>query len=143
MTGDRAKGTYTLLIGLDEDTEIEVGALGVREFPVGWYAYTGSALGSGGFARVDRHRRVARGDYDTCFWHIDYLLRRSATTLESAVRSAGVDAECEVARSLPGRSIPGFGASDCDCDAHLTYTAGRAELASAIERAHSKGRDVG
>ncbi|MFC6724907.1 DUF123 domain-containing protein, partial [Halobium palmae] len=66
-------GTYTLLFELAESTSLEVGALGTHTVPAGWYAYTGSALGSGGFARVCRHERVAAGDHDVRHWHVDYL----------------------------------------------------------------------
>jgi hypothetical protein len=40
-------GTYTLLVELPEGTYLEIGALGTRTLDAGWYAYTGSALGSG------------------------------------------------------------------------------------------------
>lgn len=52
-------GTYTLAFAVPADRRVEVGALGARRFPAGGYAYTGSALGPGGFSRIDRHRRVA------------------------------------------------------------------------------------
>ena len=131
-----AKGTYTLLVELSERTTIEVGALGDREFRAGWYAYTGSALGSGGFARVERHREVATGRNDVRQWHIDYLLGHPATTLTQAVTSAGVDAECDIVRVLSGSRIAGFGASDCDCDSHLVYHGNRKRLLRAVQGAH-------
>lgn len=56
---DTTGGTYTLLIALADQTTHEVGRLGRVDLPAGHYAYTGSALGPGGFARVDRHRAVA------------------------------------------------------------------------------------
>jgi len=67
-------GTYTLVLELDRADSIEVGALGEHRFPAGWYAYTGSAFGTGGFARVDRHYELAAGERSTRHWHIDYLL---------------------------------------------------------------------
>ncbi|AZH26591.1 GIY-YIG nuclease family protein [Haloplanus aerogenes] len=112
-------GTYTLLLTLPQAVDIAVGALGTHRFPGGAYAYTGSALGSGGFARVDRHRRVARGDHDVRHWHVDYLTGHSATELVDVVTSPGVDAECAIARRLPGGPVEGFGASDCGCRSHL------------------------
>ena len=66
-------GTYTLLLSLPDPTTVAVGALGEFDLPAGAYAYTGSALGTGGFARVERHRRVARGDHDVRHWHVDHL----------------------------------------------------------------------
>jgi endonuclease-3 len=96
-------GTYTLLLTRDEPGEIEVGALGVHHFPAGAFAYVGSALGTGGFARVDRHRRVAAGDHDTRHWHVDYLTGDEHTRLASVVTTAGVDAECHLAAEIRRR----------------------------------------
>lgn len=140
MTESRSKGTYTLLIELDRDAEIEVGALGVRNVPAGWYAYTGSAFGSGGFSRIDRHRRVASDENDVRHWHVDYLLGHPEARLDSVTKSPGVNAECAIARALPGGPVPGFGASDCACGSHLAFAADRTALARAIERAHARRR---
>jgi Uri superfamily endonuclease len=129
-------GTYTLLLDLPEAVDIAVGALGSRRFPAGAYAYTGSALGSGGFARVDRHRRVAAGDHDVRHWHIDYLAGHSATTLAGVVTSPGVDAECAIARRLPAGPVDGFGASDCRCRSHLAVDDDIEALRTAVEAAH-------
>jgi len=133
MTG----GTYTLCLALTDPADVEVGALGVHRFPAGAYAYTGSALGSGGFARVDRHRRVAAGDHDTRHWHVDYLTGHPDTDLVTVVTSDGVDAECRIASRLPDGPVPGFGASDCDCRAHLAAADRVATLVDAVESAHA------
>lgn len=125
MTGDEsdAGGTYTLLVDLRAPATIEVGALGERRFEAGPYAYTGSALGAGGFSRVDRHRRTARGDHDVRHWHVDYLLGHPDTRIDHVVRSVGVDVECPVADRLPAGPADGFGASDCGCRSHLAALA--------------------
>lgn len=107
MTG----GTYTLLVKLDEAVRIEVGALGDHAFPAGWYAYAGSAVGPGGFARVDRHREIAAGVRDVRHWHVDFLLGHPSASVRDAVRSRGVEAECVVAKSLPDGPVDGYGAS--------------------------------
>ncbi|GAB7019789.1 GIY-YIG nuclease family protein [Halostagnicola bangensis] len=112
-------GTYVLVIDLERATTLEVGALGSIEFEAGVYAYVGTAFGPGGFARVDRHAELARGDRETRHWHIDYLLGCSETSLERAVFFPGEDSECALARTLPGERVPRFGASDCDCLGHL------------------------
>ncbi|WP_222916702.1 GIY-YIG nuclease family protein [Natrinema sp. SYSU A 869] len=112
-------GTYVLAIGVTESTSISVGALGNLEFAADAYAYVGSAFGPGGFSRVDRHRELAVGNRETRHWHIDYLLGHPAAHLESAITFPDADRECELARSLPGESVSGFGASDCNCEAHL------------------------
>lgn len=133
-----AGGTYTLLVALDERVSLTVGALGERSLSPGWYAYTGSALGPGGFARVDRHRRTARGESDTRHWHVDSLLGHPAARLDAVYRSPGRDAECAVARSLPGDRVGGFGCSDCGCASHLAYAPERATLADALAAAHAE-----
>ena len=140
MTESRPKGTYTLLVNLDRDADIEVGALGVRAFSGGHYAYTGSAFGTGGFSRIERHRQVAAGTHDVRHWHIDYLLGHPAARIVAVSTSTGVDIECAVARSLPGRPVSGFGASDCDCDSHLTHATEQGDLEAAIARAHEETR---
>lgn len=137
---DPTGGTYTLVFRLPTPVELEVGALGTHAFPAGAYAYTGSALGSGGFARVDRHRRVASGDHDVRHWHVDSLAGHPATALASVVTADGVDAECPVARALPSGPVPGFGASDCDCSAHLAGAAGVTPLVERVEAVYESVR---
>ena len=126
-------GIYVLVLEVSPTTsEVEVGALGTLEF-TGTYAYVGSALGSGGFARVDRHRELAAGERDTRHWHIDYLLGHPETTLEGVVCFPGDDRECHLARTLPGEPVAGFGASDCDCVGHLLETDVKRVLEAAID----------
>jgi Uri superfamily endonuclease len=114
-----AGGTYTLVFSLPEPTAIAVGALGEHRFPAGGYCYTGSALGSGGFSRIDRHRRVAAGEHDVKHWHVDYLGGHPETVIVAVERVGGRDAECAVARELGDGPVPRFGASDCHCESHL------------------------
>ncbi|ADB62061.1 protein of unknown function DUF123 [Haloterrigena turkmenica DSM 5511] len=131
-------GTYVLVVDVPRATTLEVGALGEREFPAGAYAYVGSAFGPGGFGRIDRHRELARGERDTRHWHIDYLLGHPGTTLESAIAFPDDDRECELAASLPGEQVDGFGASDCDCSGHL-LTPPSADAAVVREAALAEG----
>ncbi|MFC7018346.1 MULTISPECIES: GIY-YIG nuclease family protein [Haloarcula] len=135
-----AGGTYTLVLERSRESTIEVGALGDHRFPAGWYAYTGSALGTGGFGRVDRHRAVAAGENDTRHWHIDYLLGEAATRLETAVTTPA-DVECAVAERVDdGLETPvaydDFGCSDCGCRSHLAFHPDRKALLAAVRRAH-------
>jgi Uri superfamily endonuclease len=118
MTSD--PGTYALLLRADAEQDIEVGALGVMPVEPGTYVYVGSAFGPGGLrARVGRH---VRGD-GALHWHVDYL--RAVTTLETVWYTHDPNRrECtwaEILRSLPDATVPldGFGASDCNCPAHL------------------------
>jgi endonuclease-3 len=139
MTG----GTYTLIVERVAAGTVDVGALGELSLPAGWYAYTGSALGPGGFSRVDRHRRVASGDTDVRHWHVDYLLGDAATRLADGVRSADVDAECLIAGQLDGERIADFGCSDCECPSHLVVRENRDDLVETVQRAHSEARNGG
>ncbi len=126
----RAKGTYSLLLQTSDETELEVGALGPIEFPAGYYAYTGSALGPGGFARIDRHRRVHTGQNPTRHWHIDYLLPH--TEILDVFQLPETEAECTIAQRLPGEPIAEFGSSDCSCHSHLRYTHTKNDLETAL-----------
>jgi Uri superfamily endonuclease len=134
--GEAPTGTYSLLYDLSETVTVEVGSLGAVEFPTGAYAYTGSAFGSNGLGRVDRHRRVADGRHDVRHWHVDYLGGHEAVTLAAVVARPRVDVECPLARALGPTTSPvaGFGSSDCDCDAHLARRADRRTLRSAVLR---------
>lgn len=136
-------GTYTLLVELDTATTIQFGAAGERSLASGWYAYTGSALGSGGFARVDRHYRLASGEHDARHWHVDYLLGHPEARLEADVRSQGVDAECEIAREIAERASPvrGVGATDCDCASHLAYAGDDTAVKASVRQVHERARD--
>jgi Uncharacterized conserved protein len=122
-------GTYTLLVDVDSATRLRFGAAGDRELSAGTYAYVGSALGTGGFARVKRHRELARGERDARHWHVDYLLGAPEASVVDDIRTAG-DVECAVATALHDRDgtnpVPGLGASDCDCPTHLLRVDGDA-----------------
>lgn len=139
-TATHCGGTYVLLVEVPGAAAVEVGALGTRSFEAGWYAYVGSALGPGGFARLDRHRRVAAGEHDVRHWHVDYLLGETAARIVGDERLPGVDLECAVAASLPGDRVAGFGASDCDCDSHLVRADSRVRLRHAAARSHRDAR---
>lgn len=109
-----------MLLRASSAQSVEVGALGALSVRPGWYVYVGSAFGAGGVrARVERH---VRGD-GARHWHIDHL--RAVTTLEAVWYTHDEQRrECAWAGCLAGRvgarvPMAGFGASDCDCDAHL------------------------
>jgi len=137
-----AGGTYTLLIELPGAATISFGASGEVDLSAGWYAYTGSAMGSGGFSRIDRHRRIATGENDTRHWHVDYLLGHRGSRLADDVRTRGVDTECAVAQRLTDVLDPvdELGASDCDCTTHLAFCPDRKRLGDAVTRAHGMAR---
>jgi len=104
-----------------EPVTLRIGRLGTHEFPAGYYAYAGSALGPGGLAaRVGRHLRREK----RLHWHIDYLLE-AAEVVDVRVEPGSERRECEWARRLlaAGGAVvaPGFGASDCRCATHLVF----------------------
>ena len=118
----RRPGTYALLLDLEGDRTVVVGRLGRFCFPAGTYVYVGSARGPGGLAaRVGRHLRRSK----PLRWHVDHL-RTCARPLAVWLVEGGRQRECLWASALaatPGASVPapGFGASDCGCQAHLLH----------------------
>ncbi|WP_135663946.1 GIY-YIG nuclease family protein [Halorhabdus rudnickae] len=140
MTADQ--GTYTLLLALEEQATITFGAAGERSLTAGAYAYTGSAFGTGGFARIDRHRELAAGERDARHWHVDYLLGHPDTQFTDVIKTVGEDVECPVARAIADETTPiaGIGASDCDCDTHLAYAPEVEDLRLTVDRAHERAQ---
>lgn len=117
-------GAYALLIYLPCRDSIEVGRLGLIEFPSGYYLYVGSALG-GLKARIARHLRP----HKPLRWHIDYLTAH-AEVVEIWWQFGREKRECEwvaLAGQASGASlpVPGFGCSDCRCASHLVHFTAR------------------
>jgi Uri superfamily endonuclease len=111
------KGVYVLVISVDENIEVDVGALGSIGFEEGLYAYVGSAQNSLE-KRVKRHLRKAKRN----FWHIDYLLDNEAVRVVKVFYKESDKAEeCRIAEKLSekGIAVKGFGCSDCGCVSHL------------------------
>lgn len=115
------KGVYILLFR-NEACTVRTGAVGERIFSAGWHAYVGSALGSGGFARVMRHFRLHSEKDRKPRWHIDALLISPWFHIISAYCiHTQEQIECHIARYMTGTVIKGFGSSDCSCKGHLFY----------------------
>lgn len=115
-------GTYALLLNVARRQRITVGRLGALAAAQGFYLYTGSAFGPGGLRARLRHHL---GTPHRLHWHIDYL-RRIAVPCEiwySDDRNSSEHVWAGICAGLAGASIPlrRFGASDCDCDAHLFH----------------------
>ncbi len=121
-----ASGVYHLVLHLNKDRKITIGALGRFCFTAGYYTYTGRAM-RGLQARVARHIRR-----DKPFrWHIDYFRRHARFIGVWGIPSKDPQAEERQARALMSLAIktvgpsalpsPGFGASDSHCPAHLFY----------------------
>ncbi len=118
------KGIYILILRLSNDTDITVGKLGALKFKTGFYAYAGSALGTGGFKRVTRHFNVASGRNQVRKWHIDHLLPHSEVICAVLI-TTDKPIECLAAKDLAKsfKEIPGFGCTDCTCRSHLFFSA--------------------
>ena len=96
----RLAGTYVLMLGLPRLATIGVGRLGHFQFPVGWYAYAGSAHGPGGLAaRISRHLRVPK----PLHWHVDYL--RQAASEVAPAQQPGRIAQHRRRRGHAGRRL--------------------------------------
>ncbi|ERG94736.1 DUF123 domain-containing protein [Haloquadratum walsbyi] len=130
--GTAPPGSYVLCMNLDSPTSLTVGVNETRLFPQGGYAYVGSAFGSNGLGRVDRHRRVAAGIHDVTHWHIDYLASHQNVSLTAIVTAPTADIECAIASSLLNHveqsPLDGFGSSDCTCMTHLFRSASAADI---------------
>lgn len=107
--------SYTLIIYLEKETNIKVGALGQIDFKEGFYTYTGS----GDRSRIKRHKRISEKGEGSIWWHIDYLNSNPLTNINEIVSSE--TPECIVASKIGGNYIEGFGCSDCSCFSHLSY----------------------
>ena len=110
------KGNYLIILRIEKDCTIEIGALGKVDFKKGYYIYVGSAM-KALTKRIERHKRLRKGMH----WHIDYLRAKASFHAALPIRSH-VNMECEIASAMKGISedeIKGFGASDCNCASHL------------------------
>ena len=125
------KGSYILLLELNESQWISVGRLGILLFLKGFYAYVGSAL-NGLESRIARHLQQGRKRH----WHIDYLLDQ-AISYEVVLVPVERRLECTLAGALEGKltCIYRFGSSDCRCSGHLFYAAERNELNTQVVEA--------
>jgi Uri superfamily endonuclease len=115
------KGIYCLVFH-NPGCTIPVGARGDTEFRKGWHIYIGSALGSGGLSRLERHITLSQEKNKRPKWHVDYLLTSETFPLRYAVYAiTSLRLECLLASALGGENVPGFGCSDCTCPSHLFY----------------------
>ena len=123
------KGSYILIIYLDRDMSIRVGALGEIDLKAGYYAYTGSALNSLE-NRINRHLKKDKN----IFWHIDYLLR-FGEVIRVWIVVSDQRKECVTASNYHSSASPieRFGSSDCKCVSHLFYDQDRDKLEKMAE----------
>ncbi|MDH7478188.1 MAG: GIY-YIG nuclease family protein [Candidatus Bathyarchaeota archaeon] len=107
---------YVLIIKVNKNINVNVGALGKVNFDKGIYAYVGSAK-KGLSKRIERHFRKNKPK----FWHIDYLLSNSNVNVLKVFTMQESFSECEVAKHVSEMGVPlrSFGSSDCKCMSHL------------------------
>ncbi|MHC1590613.1 MAG: GIY-YIG nuclease family protein [Candidatus Helarchaeales archaeon] len=113
------KGVYVLLIEVNQESMLEIGALGKIQFKSGHYMYVGSAQG-GVESRIRRHFRSEKKFH----WHVDYLLAGNGIRILNALYKEGPkQEECLLADKVAkfGEPIPKFGSSDCKCNSHLFF----------------------
>lgn len=125
------KGTYCLVIKVDEDCEAKVGALSKVRFAKGYYTYVGSAMNSLE-GRIERHLKKRKRKH----WHIDYLLaKKQAKVVNIFTKESKIREECSVAEKVAriGKAVNGFGCSDCKCKAHL-FKVNRRELERLLKK---------
>jgi len=115
------KGIYCLVFRNPACT-VRVGALGEIAFRAGWHVYVGSALGSGGLARLGRHVALSRAQDKRPKWHVDYLSTDPRFSLRYTVHAVTTERfECRLADALGEPYVPAFGCSDCTCPSHLFF----------------------
>jgi len=133
---------YALVMWLDEDMVLRVGALGEVLFHRGCYVYAGSAI-HGMASRVAHHIRHDK----RLHWHVDYLTRKLRIVAAWCDPGEGAN-ECLWSHRLAGlrganRFPRGFGSSDCRCPGHLVYMRGRPDLATLLHTLYSFARVCG
>ena len=119
------KGTYILVLILDKDSTIKVGALKEVEFRKGYYAYVGSGMGTKGSSSLESRVKRHFSSNKKFHWHIDYFLNcKSTIIIRLYLIPCIYRLECIIAKDLLNCSdsyIKGFGSSDCSCKSHLFY----------------------
>lgn len=114
------KGNYCLIISLENDSNIKIGAKGKISFNKGYYVYIGSALNSL-TKRIERHISEKKKKH----WHIDYLLLNKNANIKEVIFTYSIKKiECDISNEINKNSdgyIELFGCSDCNCISHLYY----------------------
>jgi sugar fermentation stimulation protein A len=115
----RDRGSYILVLKLDDEKRVPTGRLGALPFQPGYYLYVGSAQRALA-ARLARHTRLRK----KLHWHIDYLRQAADSVVALPIRSSRRD-ECAIAGALSqivNEGPRGFGSSDCSCRTHLYFS---------------------
>jgi len=111
------KGSYLLLIKLNEERNIKYGIRKNNLFKKGHYVYVGSALNNLE-KRIQRHLRSNKKKH----WNIDFFLEYGKI-INIYYKENDYREECYIAGLLKDIFLPisNFGSSDCKCKTHLFY----------------------
>ena len=121
------RGTYIIVIHLQENSKIIIGSLGKLDFIKGYYLYIGSAMGKKGSATLENRikRHVSEPNNKNLFWHVDYLLvSKFCLITKIYLIPTIIRLECIISKELYRSSdnyIKNFGSSDCQCPSHLYH----------------------
>ena len=114
-----SKGTYCLVMRLDNDSDIKIGSRRAVRFPRGYYCYVGSAM-SNLEKRINRHMSHKKRFH----WHIDWFLEY-ANIVDVKKIESDKRLECDLSLDIAGLShrviMKGLGSSDCSCETHLHF----------------------
>ena len=69
---NKLKGSYLIIIKLEDNKKLKVGKFGKIDFKKGYYVYVGSAM-NGLEKRIQRHLQTRKKTH----WHIDYFLNQA------------------------------------------------------------------
>jgi Uri superfamily endonuclease len=130
------KGIYVLIIRVNKDINVNIGALGKIAFKKGLYAYVGSAQ-TNLEQRIKRHLRKEKRKH----WHIDYLLDNEATKIIKVLfKKANKTEECKTAKTISEKNkpTPNFGSSDCNCKSHLYHIKNYTHLQKTMQEFHTE-----
>jgi len=112
--------SYQLFILVKNKIRVQIGKLGLFNFPAGLYIYTGSAKRNIE-ARIARHLVKKKKNH----WHVDFLLANPQVKITDY--KIYLENECNLNQRTDGTIlIQRFGASDCknNCGSHLKFIGG-------------------
>ena len=139
-------GTYTIVLACERPMRVRFGRLGRVKVKIGYYLYTGSALGLGAVSLEGRLTRHSRS-FKKKRWHVDYLTARQGCKLKGAVYLVSNERfECKINRAIRKKLntqviLQHLGASDCKCEAHLVRvneTLSKIRLLNRIKQTYSR-----
>lgn len=126
-------GAYILILKLNSNKNIKVGALGKIKFKKGFYCYVGSAIGN---LTIEKRCKRHLIKHKKMRWHINYL-RKEAIISKIVIFPSDKKIECKIAKAFLEFSdgfVTKFGSSDCKCISHLFYFKSERSLYNLIRK---------